>query len=174
MIRDELNTFAIGVGVALMLHAVGILAFRSVKWEGEPAYQSVVIHIENADIAVHDSDTALGIESVSSSDMQQSKVADKKRQIYQQYLADISDCVHAHRFLLSGSRDLIGIASITFQIESDGTFSAVKLRSSSGRELLDRSAAEAVRACSGKVKRPPSTGLHPLVVLQEVRYQFKL
>ena len=43
-----------------------------------------------------------------------------------------------------------------------------------GNKQLDRAGLTAVRACSGFVKRPPSTGVQPMNIYQEVRYQYRL
>jgi len=174
MKTNDVNTFAIAIGIAIVLHAVVLLMFRSVKWEGSENFHNVTVYLQNVDILIQADGSSLGVESIANSEVQKNQTADKKRQIYQQYLEDISDCLHAHRFILPKSRDLIGIASVIIKIDHNGTFDSVRLFKSSGTALLDRAAIEAARVCSGKVKRPKSLGLNPLVVFQEVRYQYKL
>lgn len=174
MKSNEVNTFAIAIGIAIVLHAVILLMFRSVKWEGSESFQNVTVYLQNADIPMQSDGSSLGVESIANSEVHKNQAADKKRQIYQQYMDDISECLHAHRFILPKSRDLIGIASVIIKIDHNGTFNSVRLFKSSGTALLDRAAIEAARVCSGKVKRPKSLGLNPLVVYQEVRYQYKL
>ena len=69
---------------------------------------------------------------------------------------------------------LIGIALYKIRVNADGIFTAADLYKSSGNKQLDRAGLTAVRACSGFVKRPPSTGVQPMNIYQEVRYQYRL
>lgn len=174
MKNNDVNTFAIAIGIAIVLHAVVLLMFRSMKWEGSESFHNVTVYLQNVDIPIQADGSSLGVESIANSEVNKNQTADKKRQIYQQYLEEISDCLHAHRFILPRSRDLIGIAAITIKINHDGTFDYVRLFKSSGTQALDKAALEAAKVCSGKVKRPKSLGVNPLIVYQEVRYQYKL
>ncbi len=173
MIRTDLNTFAIGIGCAIGLHLLAVTALNGIKMHEPIQAIQLVVNMENTDTPISSEPSALGIEGLTSNDVEENKVANKKREIFLQYLDDIGACVHSNRFLMPGSSDVIGIASFLVRIDAEGNFSQVRLRSSSGKEKLDAAAQQAVEACSGKVKRPPSTGIDPLVMLQEVRYQYK-
>ncbi len=174
MIKTDVNSFAIGLSCALLLHAVGLIAMNSVRMKPVEVYQSIIVHMDNSDIPVKVDAAQLGIESAGSSDSKKDQAADKKRRIFETYQEDISDCIHAHRFLLPGSSGLIGLVYISIQINAEGEFTAVRLRKTSGNPQLDKAAVMAAQACSGKVKRPQAIGTHNLTVLHEVRCQYKL
>ncbi len=172
MIKSE-NTLTWGVGGAIFVHLLLLIAIGGSGVPITARTQSVTINLDSVLASVSSEPSDIGVEGIVGSQIDESKVADKKREIFLRYLEDIGSCVHENRFLMPGSQDVIGIASYLIRIDGDGMFASVRLRSTSGRKTLDEAGLLAVQSCSNKVKRPPSTGTDPLVVLQEVRYQYK-
>lgn len=85
----------------------------------------------------------------------------------------MSNEIHARR-LEAGGNGLIGICEVRFSIDEAGRFHAVRLHKSSGDPKLDRAALAAVRAASGRVKRPAGAAEGPLHVSEEIRFQYDL
>ena len=152
------DTLKIGTSLAILCHCFGLMFLTAPAPSEEDFPMTVIVKLDSAQAAVSEQGQSLGMESVSENSLTEKKVADKKREIYLQYLEDVSLCIHARRFLEPNSHGLIGIA----------------LYKSSGNKQLDRAGLTAVRACSGFVKRPPSTGVQPMNIYQEVRYQYRL
>ena len=152
------DTLKIGISLAILCHCFGLMFLTAPAPSEEDFPMTVIVKLDSAQAAVSEQGQSLGMESVSENSLTEKKVADKKREIYLQYLEDVSLCIHARRFLEPNSHRLIGIA----------------LYKSSGNKQLDRAGLTAVRACSGFVKRPPSTGVQPMNIYQEVRYQYRL
>ena len=92
---------------------------------------------------------------------------------YLTYLQDVSNEIHARR-LEAGGNGLIGICEVRFSIDEEGRFYSVRLYKSSGDPRLDRAALAAVRAASGRVKRPAGVADGPLHVSEEIRFQYDL
>ncbi|GGP42450.1 hypothetical protein GCM10009347_07680 [Shewanella algicola] len=69
---------------------------------------------------------------------------------------------------------LVGNVSIGLHISADGTFSHLKVLSSSGDDSLDRSALEAIKSASGLVKRPQATGIQNIETMVIIKYQYGL
>ena len=67
---------------------------------------TVIVKLDSAQAAVSEQGQSLGMESVSENSLTEKKVADKKREIYLQYLEDVSLCIHARRFLEPNSHGL--------------------------------------------------------------------
>ena len=103
----------------------------------------------------------------------EASLADQRRKVYNRYLDEISDAIHARRFEY-GRRDLIGVAEFGFIIEPSGMFSNITLLGSSGHRDLDRAAEHAVRAASGVIKRPSELGSENIAVLMPIKYQYEL
>lgn len=168
------DTLKIGITVAVLCHCFGLMYFTAPVTEDADFPMTVIVKLESAQAAVSEQGQSLGMESVSQNGLTEKRVADKKREIYLQYLEDVSLCIHARRFLEPNSHDLIGIALYKIRVDSDGVFTSASLYKSSGNKQLDRAGMTAVKACSGFVKRPPSTGVQPMNIYQEVRYQYRL
>ncbi len=172
MIKSE-NTLALGIGCAIAFHLLLLIAIGGTRAPVTARYQSITINLDSVLASVSSEPSDIGVEGIAGSQVDENKIADKKREIFLQYLENIAACVHENRFLMPGSQDVIGIASYLIRIDGEGEFSSVRLRTTSGKTKLDDAGLLAIQACSGKVKRPPSTGTEPLLVLQEVRYQYK-
>lgn len=168
------DTLKIGISLAILCHCFGLMFLTAPAPFEEDFPMTVIVKLDSAQAAVSEQGQSLGMESVSENSLTEKKVADKKREIYLQYLEDVSLCIHARRFLEPNSHGLIGIALYKIRVNADGIFTAADLYKSSGNKQLDRAGLTAVRACSGFVKRPPSTGVQPMNIYQEVRYQYRL
>lgn len=103
----------------------------------------------------------------------EAKAYEERRRRYLAYLQDVSNEIHARR-LEAGGNGLIGICEVRFSIDEAGRFYAVRLYKSSGDPRLDRAALAAVRAASGRVKRPAGVADGPLHVSEEIRFQYDL
>jgi len=66
---------------------------------------------------------------------------------------------------------LTGSVSLSFIVKPDGTFCEVRVKRSSGSELLDQAAMETVLALSGTLRRPALIGEHPLKTSVVLRYE---
>ncbi len=71
-------------------------------------------------------------------------------------------------------KDAVGIALVVFHADAGGRFFGIQLKKSSGDKVLDEAAVRAVRAASGKVKRPKELGTHDITIFEEVRFQYGL
>lgn len=161
----------IALAVSVALHAIFLLLLNPIHFEsGDP---TTIVAVKLNPLVADAAGEGTGIEALQTDNSSQDKAQDKRREIFLQYLEDISAMVHSMRFV-TGSRELIGIASYTFYVQPDGKFSNIRLKNSSGKAALDKAAYEAIKASSGKVKRPKAIGLQPIPVLQEVRYQYGL
>jgi TonB family protein len=98
---------------------------------------------------------------------------DLRRKAFLRFLQDVDDAVHAGR-LQEGASGLIGAGEVGFTIFKDGTFRNIRLISTSGRPRLDAFALRAVRAASGKIRRPAIIGYEPIPVNLQVKYQYGL
>ena len=168
------DTLKIGIACAIAVHCFGLIFFTSPKYETEDVPLNVIVKLETSTAATSPSGESIGMESLSENNLTEKKIADKKREIYLQYLEDVSLCIHARRFLMPDSARPIGIALYKIQVDANGVFTHTSLYKSSGSSKLDEAALYAVKASSGLVKRPHSTGVEPINIYQEVRYQYKL
>lgn len=101
--------------------------------------------------------------------------ADTLQKERREYLGAVSDAIHARRFVsVEVDRTLIGLAWFSFTITADGDFTDIALAESSGNMALDRAGEAAVRAASGKVKRPASLGREEIGLVIAVKYQYAL
>jgi TonB family protein len=103
-------------------------------------------------------------------------LADKRQRVFAEYLKEIRRAIEANKFQPPGGNfsDLIGRATCGLTVTEDGRFIQVHLVRSSGDPRLDTTALLALRASSGRVKRPPITGDTPLSLRVTVKYQYGL
>jgi len=89
------------------------------------------------------------------------------------YLAEIRDLLaREKRYPIAAQRlGVEGTAIVAFVILADGHFDQVRLVASSGNDLLDEAAIEAVRRLSGRVLRPKATGTLPLPLKVALRFE---
>ncbi len=64
-----------------------------------------------------------------------------------------------------------GAVSLSFVVHPDGTFTDVRVKRSSGNDLLDRAALQTVASLSGKIHRPKQIGAHSLKTSVVLRYE---
>ena len=133
--------------------------------------QMVLVHLSANQVRVGENPGVNILDAHSSND--EANLADQRRKIYNRYLDEISDAIHARRFEY-GRRDLIGVAEFGFIIEPSGMFSNIELLGGSGHPDLDRAAEHAVQAASGVVKRPLELGSENIAVLMPIKYQYDL
>lgn len=98
---------------------------------------------------------------------------DKKRKAYLDYLDEVDSAIHARR-LITGRKDLIGVALCAFTILPDGTFTKARIIKSSGDQNLDSAALNAVKAASGIIKRPEIIGPEIMEISMWVKFQYDL
>ncbi len=91
----------------------------------------------------------------------------------QEYLQTVRDeLVRRKIYPLAAQRlGLTGSVSLSFIVKPDGTFCEVRVKRSSGSELLDQAAMETVLALSGTIRRPALIGEHPLKTSVVLRYE---
>ena len=104
------DTLKIGISLAILCHCFGLMFLTAPAPSEEDFPMTVIVKLDSAQAAVSEQGQSLGMESVSENSLTEKKVADKKREIYLQYLEDVSLCIHARRFLEPNSHGLIGIA----------------------------------------------------------------
>ena len=77
-----------------------------------------------------------------------------------QYLSMVRKAIEEPKYPTPESRSygLIGNITFGFDILGNGEFRSIRIMESSGDELLDRTAVEAIERGSGKIKRPQVTG----------------
>lgn len=92
------------------------------------------------------------------------------------FIEYLSEVIHANRFEPENMKyaNLIGNVMVGFTVESDGSFHAIRVLSSSGDPVLDATAVRAIAALSGRVKRPSWTGTDPISAAVVVKYQHDL
>jgi protein TonB len=64
-----------------------------------------------------------------------------------------------------------GAVSLSFVVLPDGTFTDVRVKRSSGNDLLDQAAIQTVATLSGRIRRPGQIGPHPLKTSVVLRYE---
>jgi len=91
------------------------------------------------------------------------------------YLAQIKQLLEKEKhYPLTAQRlGIKGTVVVSFIIMADGQFDQVRVVSSSGSDLLDAAAIEAVHNLSGKVERPKATGTLPLPVKTALRFEIE-
>lgn len=161
--------------ISVALHLIFFLCFGDTK-EGMVTAQKMVV-IDMDSIAVTQSTTpgSVGIESFTPNPHAEAEAqaAQKKRNAYIRYLEEVGEEIHAQR-LSFGRTDLIGIATYTFTILPDGSFTNIRLKVSSDSSALDDIAYKAIAASTKKVKRPKIIGEDSIQVEHEVRFQYDL
>lgn len=96
--------------------------------------------------------------------------------LIKKYFEQITREIENKRFSPPESKHygLIGNVTIGFTITPGGQFIDIAVLQSSGDDLLDRTAINAVTLASGRVKRPVHTGRNSLRVNVTVKYQYGL
>lgn len=161
-----------GLAVSLFVHCT-LLGTRPPPQPELPALHVTVEMDMDTPGAMTSAQRGLGVESATPKALNDANAADRKRQVFLAYLEAVDAAVHAHR-LDGGDTGLIGVATCTFLINPDGTFSEPALYNSSGHAALDVAALRAVRMASGTVRRPALVGTDPIPVRLQVKYQYGL
>lgn len=161
-----------GVALSLFLH-FSLTLVHHPEPEKAPPLRVVVEMDDSSAITPKGARPGIGLRALSPQAREESERLDRKRRAYLRYIEDVDEAIHARR-LMSGETDLIGVTLCAFTIDGDGTFSDVRIVSSSGRPSLDASALRAVRAASGVTRRPEILGTDPLHVSLQVKYQYNL
>lgn len=165
---------ALWTGVALSLFVHFLLVFAPEReTPSRPAFRTELrMDMESPAVAVREN-SGVGVIAARPRDAEDARTADRKRKAFLDYLDALDEAVHARR-LDSGDTDLIGVATYTFTVRPDGSFTEPELRVSSGNPRLDASALRAIRAAGGKVRRPALVGTAPIPVILQVKYQYGL
>lgn len=165
---------ALWTGVALSLFAHFLLVFAPERdASSRPAFRTELrMDMESPAVAVREND-GVGVIAARPRDAEDDQAAGRKRKAFFDYLDALDEAVHTRR-LDSGDTDLIGVATYTFLVRPDGSFTEPELRVSSGDPRLDASALRAIRAASGKVRRPVLLGIAFIPVTLQVKYQYGL
>lgn len=102
--------------------------------------------------------------------------ASGRERLLKLYLEMIAEEIDRRKFSPDESKyfGLIGNATVGFIVTGDGFFRDIVILNSSGDELLDRTALNAVAEVSGKVKRPAASGKNNVRVYIIVKYQYGL
>ena len=161
-----------GIALSLFLH-FSLALFHVSPPEDAPSFRAVLEMDEESTLTRGGTRQGTGLESSSPEDREEAEKLNQKRRAYLRYLDEVDDAIHARR-LDSGDTSLIGVALCAFTIAPDGSFSEVRIVTSSGRPELDTSALRAVRAASGVVRRPEILGTAPIHVSLQVKYQYGL
>ncbi|MDO5532623.1 energy transducer TonB [Sutterella sp.] len=162
-----------GLLVSTGVHLVLLVGAGGVAMHESDGAGNVRIDLATLDAVTVAPEGALSIGAMTGAGDEESKAVEKRRMLYQRYIEEVSDEIHAHR-LDSGRSDLIGIAAVAFRADAAGIFHGIVLRKSSGNPELDEASLRAVRASSGKVKRPKELGTGDITVVEEVRFQYGL
>lgn len=170
----ESERLGAGIALSLLIHFVLLSAGWRQERPPDPS-PSVAVRLEMESVAAPRPSLkkGIGLSSPSPQAQEEARIADLRRKAFLRFLQDVDDAVHARR-LNVGDSDLIGVAVVGFTILADGTFRDVRLASASGRPRLDASALRAVRAASGKVRRPAIIGPGPIPMSLQVKYQYGL
>jgi TonB family protein len=144
--------------------------------EEEPVYEVsnlVQMDLDSVAVVSPSAEPGTGIVAATNREVRDARAADRKRQIFFNYLDAIDEAVHARR-LDAGDTSLLGVATYSFTVRADGSFADIQLRASSGDPRLDASARRAILAASGKVRRPAVIGTSPIPIILQVKYQYGL
>ncbi len=95
-----------------------------------------------------------------------------KVELARQFLTKLRGALGARKtYPFSAERmGITGAVSVAFVIEPNGTFSSVRIRRSSGHQVLDRAALQTVRGMSGQLPRPAGLGSVTLRTSVVLRY----
>lgn len=165
----------IGLAVSASLHLLALILAGAPDLESAGASQAVQIDLADMPAAAAaGAGGAVAVQSFTTPPGDEaSKIAQERRRVYLAYLEAVSLAVHGHR-LDHGNASLIGIARFSFVIDAEGRFSSICLLETSGDEQLDAAARRAIERASGEVKRPQILGDEPMIVFEDVRYQYGL
>lgn len=167
------DSMRIGLAASIGIHAVFLIGIADPDAPGS-GFTDIRIDLNALESVSVSESGALAIGAVETGrGPDAEKMAERRRMLYRQYLEEVNALIHAHR-LDSGRKDLIGIALVVFHADAGGRFFGIKLKKSSGDKVLDEAALRAVRAASGKVKRPKELGTHDITIFEEVRFQYGL
>jgi TonB family protein len=169
----DTERIAAGIALSLFVHFALLTGhWRFERLPGPPSAVEVRLDMESvaAGPAVK---RGIRLGSPSPQAQEEARIADLRRKAFLRFLQDVDDAVHAGR-LQEGASGLIGAAEVGFTIFKDGTFRNIRLISTSGRPRLDAFALRAVRAASGKIRRPAIIGYEPIPVNLQVKYQYGL
>ena len=169
------EAFKYSLMISVALHLIFFLSIKDSSSSIIASSPVTVIDMDSIVISQPQSVGGVGIESFTPNPQGQTEaeVAQKKRKAYLEYIEEISQEIHSRR-LSFGRTDLLGITTYSFIIKSDGSFSDVQLKISSGSTELDTIASQAIKSASKKVKRPKIIGDNPIKVVQEIRFQYGL
>lgn len=161
------------LAVSVALHLLFLIVAKESASLTDAVGRYIQVDLTSTEILISKGTNNISLGSISQGQADAKKAAEKRRQIYNQYIEEVAREIHSRR-LDFGHKDLIGLAAFSFSIQSDGKFTDIKLRKSSGLPQLDNVARLAIEASSEKVKRPKELGGNVLFVFQEVRFQYNL
>lgn len=167
------DTLGKAIAISVAIHVLAFLMVQDSRQTASGARTTTHVDLASLDVVQFVPEAGLGVGALTSAQVQAMRTAQKRRQIYQRYIEEVSLAIHARR-LDFGHRDLIGLASFRFVIDANGLFGDIELVNSSGNAVLDDVARRAIAAASGKVKRPRELGNEPLTMFEEVRFQYNL
>lgn len=161
-----------GVAISLFAHFAILSVRLPDRPTPTPTHVAVPLNLSSS-ARLNDSGPGLGVEAATAGNAEQERIANMQRRAFLEYLDAVDDAVHAHR-LDGGETGLLGVAACSFTIAQDGTFQDIALHASSGHTELDTAALRAVRAASGRVRRPAIIGQEPIPVVLDVKFQYRL
>jgi periplasmic protein TonB len=161
-----------GIAISLFAHFAVLSVRLPDRAAPHAAHAAVPVNLTSS-ARLNDAGPGLGVEASDPGSEEQARAASMQRRAFLEYLDAVDETVHAHR-LDGGATGLLGVATCSFSIGPDGAFRDIGLYSSSGHPELDRAALQAVRAASGRVRRPAIIGSEPIPVLLDVKYQYGL
>lgn len=172
MTADE--AFKTGLFVSILVHATLFFSWEERVAPARTQTTVVTMELEGAGAFASDtSGTLWEVRSIDPKAADENRAMEERRRRYLAYLQDVSNEIHAHR-LDAGGDGLIGICEVRFSIDEAGRFYAIHLYKTSGDPKLDEAALRAVRAASGRIKRPKGIAEGPLHLSEEVRFQYGL
>ena len=99
----------------------------------------------------------------------------RRRMAREQYFQRVRETVERYKFQYNADLSgLLGNALCSFRILPNDTFADIRLRRSSGDPLMDAAALNAIRAASGKVRRPKIVGRQTFLLSIAVKYQLNM
>lgn len=99
-----------------------------------------------------------------------------RNELVQQYLFYLREEIEKNKYQPPESRyyRLIGNTRVAFEILPDGSFAHIRILRSSGDDLLDQTALNAIHSTDGTYKRPTWSGRQKLDVSFVLKYQYGL
>lgn len=174
MTRDQVLWLCIAVSFLLHVWALKL------DWSSEPAPygEEIVIPADFTIAADVPQPGGLALEqAVDTGDERRSESAGKRllREARRRYFQRVREAIEQRKFQSGGDLSgLIGNVLYTFRIRPDDTFADIRLKRSSGDPTLDRAALDAIRAASGRVKRPAILRDLRFNLSVAVKYQYSL